>query len=227
MFAPEISRSCARRSAQISKQSRSRTLIRARFAFTLLKDYSSAIEQHIEIINRDPDDDEYVDEAINYVRRYGGGDTLLNYYQRIAREAYKNYRWNVVLARIYDAKGDFANAARQYDVALDNQPEMTELYDSLADVYTRAKDYDAALDALRKAQELSNDDPRYTTQVVALLEKAGRHAEAEVERRKLPQEEIKKLSVSDQFAEAARLRSTNLVDALGHYCNAFNAFAAD
>ena len=196
-------------------------------AFTLLKDYSSAIEQHIEIINRDPDDDEYVDEAINYVRRYGGGDTLLNYYQRIAREAYKNYRWNVVLARIYDAKGDFANAARQYDVALDNQPEMTELYDSLADVYTRAKDYDAALGALRKAQELSNDDPRYTTQVVALLEKAGRHAEAEVERRKLPQEEIKKLSVSDQFAEAARLRSTNLVDALANYRNAFNAFSAN
>ena len=196
-------------------------------AFTLLKDYSSAIEQHIEIINRDPDDDEYVDEAINYVRRYGGGDMLLNYYQRIAREAYKNYRWNVVLARIYDAKGDFANAARQYDVALDNQPEMTELYDSLADVYTRAKDYDAALDALRKAQELSNDDPRYTTQVVALLEKAGRHAEAEIERRKLPQEEIKKLSVSDQFAEAARLRSTNLVDALANYRNAFNAFSAN
>ena len=196
-------------------------------AFTLLKDYSSAIEQHIEIINRDPDDDEYVDEAINYVRRYGTGDTLLNYYQRIARGAYKNYRWNVVLARIYDAKGDFANAARQYDVALDNQPEMTELYDSLADVYTRAKDYDAALGALRKAQELSNDDPRYTTQVVALLEKAGRHAEAEVERRKLPQEEIKKLSVSDQFAEAARLRSTNLVDALANYRNAFNAFSAN
>src|SRR3954452_12657792 len=38
-------------------------------AFTLLKDYSSAIEQHIEIINRDPDDEEHVDDAISYVRR--------------------------------------------------------------------------------------------------------------------------------------------------------------
>ena len=196
-------------------------------AFTLLKDYSSAIEQHIEIINRDPDDEEYVDEAINYVRRYGGGDTLLNYYQRVAREAYKNYRWNVVLARVYDAKGDLASAARQYHAALDNQPEMTELYDSLADVYTRAKDYDSALGVLRKAQELSNDDPQYTKQVVALLEKAGRHHEAEVERRKLPQEEIKKLSVSDQFAEAARLRATNLKDAVQNYRNGFNAFAAN
>ena len=196
-------------------------------AFTLLKDYSSAIEQHIEIINRDPDDEQYVDDAINYVRRYGGGDTLLNYYQRVAREAYKNYRWNVVLARVYDAKGDLVSAARQYRAALDNQPEMTELYDSLADVYTRATDYDSALAALRKAQELSNDDPQYTKQVVALLEKAGRHQEAEVERRKLPQEEIKKLSVSDQFAEAARLRASNVISAVANYRNAFNAFAAD
>ncbi len=196
-------------------------------AFTLLKDYSSAIEQHIEIINRDPDDEEKVDDAISYVRRYGGGDTLVNYYVGVAREAYKNYRWNVVLARIYDAKGDWANAARQYHLALENQPEMTELYDSLADVYTRAKDYGSAIATLRKAQELSNDDPQYIKPLVALLEKAGRHQEAEAERRKLPPEETKKLSVSDQFAEAARLRGTNLKIAVQNYRNAFNAFAAD
>jgi tetratricopeptide (TPR) repeat protein len=196
-------------------------------AFTLLKDYSSAIEQHIEIINRDPDDEEQIDQAINYVRRYGGADTLVNYYQRVSREAYKNYRWNVVLARIYDAKGDSANAARQYRMAIDNQPEMTELYDSLADVYTRAKDYDSAIAALRKAQELSNDDPQYTKQLVTLLEQAGRRQEAEVERRKLPQEEIKQRSVSDQFAEAALLRRTNLKNAIGNYRHAFDTFAAD
>jgi len=196
-------------------------------AFTLLKDYSSAIEQHIEIINRDPDDEEQVDAAISYVRRYGGGDTLVNYYQRVSREAYKNYRWNVVLARIYDAKGDWTSAARQYRMALDNQPEMTELYDSLADVYTRAKDYSSAISALRKAQELSGDDPQYIKQLVALLEKAGRRQEAEVERRKLPPEEIKKLSVSDQFAEAALLRRTNLKAAVENFRSAFNAFAAD
>ena len=60
---------------------------------------------------------------------------------------------------------------------------------------------DLSINALRKAEELSNDDPQYVKQLVALFEKAGRHQEAEAERRKLPQEEIKKLSVSDQFAE--------------------------
>src|SRR5262249_18272381 len=97
-------------------------------AFTRLKDYSSGIEQHIEIINRDPEDETNLTAAISYAKRYGGAEQLLNYYQKTAQEGYKNYRWNVVLARIYEAKGDLANATRQYRAAIDNQPEMTELY---------------------------------------------------------------------------------------------------
>ncbi|HEX3250693.1 MAG TPA: tetratricopeptide repeat protein [Pyrinomonadaceae bacterium] len=195
-------------------------------AFTRLKDYSSAVAQHIEIINRDPDDEEHVDAAINYVRRYGGGDTLLNYYQRTAQEAFKNYRWNVVLARIYDAQGDVTNAARQYRAAIDNQPEMIELYDSLADLYTKAKDYDAALAALRKAEEFSNDDPQHVKRTIAVLEKAGRRGEAEVERRKLPPESVQPLSVSDQFAAAAQLRSSDLKNSVAIYRHAYEAFAS-
>jgi cellulose synthase operon protein C len=196
-------------------------------AFTRLKDHASAVEQHIEIINRDPEDEGNVDAAINYVKRYGGADTLLNYYQRTAQQAYKNYRWNVVLARIYEAKGDLANAATQYRAALDNQPEMLELYDALANVCTRAKDYDGALASLNKAAELSNDDAQYVKRIVEVLEKAGRHREAEIERQKLPHEEPKKLSIGDQFAEAARLRGSEKKRAAVTYREAFNAFLAD
>src|SRR5882724_7721431 len=175
-------------------------------AVTRLKDYQTAVEQHIEIINRDPEDEEKLEAAINYVKRYGGADALLAYYKQTAAQAYKNYRWNVVLARIYEAKGDLLNAARQYRAALENQPEMLELYDGLAGVYTRAKDYDSALEALKKATELSNDDPQYLKRTIEVLETAGRHREAEQVRQKLPHEQPQKLSVGNQFAEAARLR---------------------
>ena len=195
-------------------------------AFTRLGDYVSAIEQHIEVINRDPDEEQYVDAAISYVRRYGGGDTLLNYYKRTAQEAFKNYRWNVVLARIYEAQGEVTTAAQQYRAAIDNQPEMIELYDSLADVYTRAKDYNSAISALRKAQELSNDDPQQVKRTIAVLEKAGRDREADVERRKLPPANVKPLSVGDQFAAAAQLRSSDLRNAVETYRRAYDAFVA-
>ncbi|NJM53083.1 MAG: hypothetical protein HC846_06630 [Blastocatellia bacterium] len=56
-------------------------------AFTQLKDHRSAVEQHIEIINRQPDEDENVDAAIRYVKHYGGGDLLLNYYQKTCRRS--------------------------------------------------------------------------------------------------------------------------------------------
>ena len=195
-------------------------------ASTRLKDYAAALEQHIEIINRDAEDQEKVEAAINYVKRYGGGDTLLNYYRRTSAQAYKNYRWNVVLARIYEAKGDLANAARQYRLGLDNQPEMLELYDALADIYTRTRDYDSAIAALNKTAELSNDDPQYIKRLIEVLEKAGRHREAEIARQKLPHEEPKKLSVGDQFAEAARLRGNERKRAIATYREAFNAFSA-
>jgi len=141
-------------------------------ALTRLKDYSAAIEQHIEIINRDPEDEENVDAAIDYARRYGSADTLLAYYQRTSHHAYKNYRWNVVLARIYEAKNDLQSAAQNYKAAISNQPEMAELYDALADVYTRMKSYDAALEALKHAVEVRNDDPQDVRRIVEALEKA-------------------------------------------------------
>src|SRR5439155_17422772 len=85
----------------------------------------------------------------------------------------------------------------------------------------------AALAALNKAAELSNDDPLYLKRIVEVLEKAGRHREAEIARQKLPHEEPKKLSVSDEFAEAARLRGSERKRAIAGYREAFNAFLAD
>ena len=144
------------------------------------------MEQHVEIVNRDPDDDEAVEAAISYAKRYGGADELLSYYQKVSNQAYKNYRWQVVLARIYEAKNDLASAARSYKEAIDNQPEMTELHAALAEVCVKAHDYDAALRALARASELSNDDPQYIRRTAEVLELAGREQEAADVRRKLP-----------------------------------------
>jgi tetratricopeptide (TPR) repeat protein len=196
-------------------------------AFTQLKDYNAAIEQYIEIINRDPDDEEKLDQALAYARRYGGAETLLAYYQRISQQAYKNYRWNVVLARIFETRGDLQSAARNYRAAIDNQPEMLELYDALAGVYTRGKDYDAALKALGKATELSNDDPQYVKRTIEVLLKAGRTKEAEIARRKLPAEEMTQGTALDKFALAASLRSSERSKAIETYRQAWNAFSAD
>jgi tetratricopeptide (TPR) repeat protein/Flp pilus assembly protein TadD len=196
-------------------------------SFTTLRDYKSAVEQHIEIINRDPDDEENVNAAIQYVKRYGGGDTLMEYYRKTSEQAFKDYRWNLVLARIYEAKGDFANSAANLRKAVVNQPEMIELQVELADVSLKAKDYKSAIEALDRARELSNDDPQYLRRLIDAYEKAGRQREADAARAKLPVEKPGAKTLGEQFAEAAALRGKERAKAVDAYRKAFDAWASD
>jgi tetratricopeptide (TPR) repeat protein len=197
-------------------------------AFTQLRDYRAAMEQHAEIVNRDPDDDANVEAAIAYVKRYGGADELLSYYKKTASQAYKNYRWDVVLARIYEAEGDLASAAHSYKQAIGNQPEMVELHAALAELYVKAGDYDNALGSLDSAAELSNDDPQYVRRTAEVLEKAGRVREAEAVRRKLPAPEAPRgENARDLFTAAAAKLSGDRAQAVEEYRKAFDAMSAD
>jgi tetratricopeptide (TPR) repeat protein len=197
-------------------------------AFTQMRDYRAAMEQHVEIVNRDPEDEENVDAAIAYAKRYGGADELLAYYEKTARQAYKNYRWDVVLARIHEARGDLTAAARSYREAIDDQPEMVELHAALAEIYVKAGDYDAALKSLSRAAELSNDDPQYLRRTAEVLEKAGRAAEAQAVRQRLPAPQAPKTErARDLFAAAAAKLSGDRAQAVEQYRKAFDALAAD
>jgi cytochrome c-type biogenesis protein CcmH/NrfG/thioredoxin-like negative regulator of GroEL len=197
-------------------------------AFTRLKDPRSAIEQHIELINREPDDKELVDNAIAYAKRYGGGDTLLAYYQKTATEAFKNYRWNVVLARIYDANSDAENAVRQYQTAIVSQPEMPELYIAVADLETRRRNYSAAIKNIDQVLKLTNDDPAYIRKKVAILKKASRNAEAAALQAKLPPERPIKPANENGFSDAEKLAADQRRDeALESYRRAFDALSDD
>ena len=176
-------------------------------AFTKLEDYNSAVAQHIEIINREPQNEELTDNAIRYVQRYGGAETLLKFYLKTSAEAFKNYRWNVVLARIYEAGNDSKNAAENYAAAIVNQPEMPELYAALADVNLKTNDFDEALKNLDEVLRLTNDAPEYVKKKIEILKKTGRAAEIEAEQAKLPPT-LKPSIASDEFAEAKKAQNT-------------------
>lgn len=198
-------------------------------SFTQLRDYSSAIEQHIEIINRNPDDETSVNAAIEYAKRYGGADTMIAYYAKASEQAFKDYRWNLVLSRLYDSKGDWAKAKVQLRQAINNQPEMIELYSELAEGAMRAKDYAAAIDALKLCVERTNDDPVYLRRLAEAFDKAGRTREAVAARAKLPVEKAAPTpkTIGDQFAAAAALPREQRAKAITAYRQAFDAFSKD
>jgi len=191
-------------------------------AFTRLKDYDSAIEQHIEIINREPENEDLTEDAISYVRRYGGSGTLLAYYQKTSAEAFKNYRWNLVLARIYEANGDLENAIKNFGAAIDNQPEMAELYDARADLEVKRGNFESAIKDIDSALEITGDAPEYVKKKIAILKKVGRNKDAEAE---LPLE-APAAPVND-FAAARELQNTEKEKARELYRAAFQSLIAD
>ncbi len=197
--------------------------------FTQLHDYASAIEQHIEIINRNPDDEEKVNAAIEYAKRYGGADAMIEYYKKASQEAFKDYRWNLVLARLHDSKGDWANAKAQMRQAINNQPEMIELHSELAEMAKRAKDFNTAIEELKLCVERTNDDPAYVRLLADAFDKAGRTKEAVAMHAKLPVEKAQPTpkTISDQFAVAASLPREQRAKAIATYRQAFDAFSKD
>ena len=190
-------------------------------AFTKLKDYQSAVEQHIEIINREPENERLTDDAIAFVQRYGAAETLVNYYEKLAAEAFKNYRWNVVLARIYEAKKDDANALKNYQTAIASQPEMPELYLAVVEIETRRGDYEAAIANINEVLKISGDAAIYVKKKIEILKKAGRIAEIAAEKAKLPAaENVEK--PADEFAAARILPVADKEKARAIYRAAFD-----
>ena len=182
-------------------------------AFTTLKDFDSAIRQHIEIVNREPEDEENVEAAIRYAKRYGGATVLIDYYKKNAAEAFKNYRWNVILAKLYLTENDFENAAENYKTAILNQPEMPELYVSLAEIETKRQNFDSAVENINRVLELTNDAPEYLEKKIEILETAGRFDEAEAVRNQLPAELKPEKVKANDFQTARKLEANEKIAA--------------
>ena len=192
-------------------------------SYTRLQDYDSAVAQHIEIINKQPDDEQNVEDAIKYVRRYGGAEKLLEYYEKLADEAYKNYRWTLVLARIYEADKNFEKSIENYKLAIVNQPEMVELYDSLGNVYEKSGQIDEALKTIDKMLEMTHESPNFLKRKIEILEHAGRIDEAENVREKITGvKKSEQKTLQKEFAEAADLSEVENAKAIKIYRTAFD-----
>ena len=174
-------------------------------AFTRLEDYPAATEQFIEIINHNSDAEEAATEnAIAYVRRYGGAETLLAYYEDLSKKSFKNYRWNVVLAKLYQAKNDIPKAIANYQSAIVNQPEMIELYIAVAELESSRANYGEAVKNLDTVLELTGDAPEFVKRKITVLEKWGKSVEAESLRAKLPAENKPKETTLFEQAEKSK-----------------------
>ena len=171
----------AREAGLGGEETRSRVAgLRAGMIRTLdsLGKYREAVDQHIEIINSFPEDADKLATAIDYAEQHSLIERLVGYYEKLSKDSNKNYRWQLVLGRIYERRGNLAGASEQYRIAVLNEPQRSELRFMLASVLARQRRYDEAIATLREGWTLAGRDPQWLIEVARLQVQQGLRDEA-------------------------------------------------
>src|SRR4029078_12842259 len=100
------------------------------------------------------------------------------YYEKLAKESYKDYRWSLVLGRLYDRTGNAAGAAEAYRRAVETEPQRVDLRGTLAAAFVRAGRDEDAVTELRRAWEIDGRDPSWLVEVARIRVRQGRLDEA-------------------------------------------------
>ncbi len=171
--------------------------------------YQDAVDQHIELINSFPEDADRLATAIDYAEQHNLIERLVGYYEKLSRESNKNYRWQVVLGRIYDRRGNLGGAADQYRIAVLNEPQRSDLRFTLASVLARQRRYDEAIATLREGWALAGREPEWLIEVARIQVQQGQRDEA-VKTIRQALAAKKNASVEAQLNIAARLAAWGL-----------------
>lgn len=174
-----------------------------------LNKFEEAVDQHIEIINLFPEDADKLATAIDFAEQHNLTARLTAYYEKLSKESYKNYRWQLVLGRIYERGGNLAGASDQYRIAVTNEPQRADLRFNLANVYARQRRYDEAIATLREGWSLAGRDPSWLIEVARIQVRQGKRDDAAQTMRQALAAK-KNAKIADQLSVASQLASWGL-----------------
>ncbi len=183
---------------------------------TRFKDYTGAVDQYIEIINRYADDESLAREAALYAASHGRAQQLTAYYAKTEKDSPKDYRWPMTLARIETALEDFPNAIAEYRRATEVRPDRLDLYMARASLEERLLRFDDAAATYAKLYDLNYHNSQWMEKVSEIRARQGRNDEAvAVLRRALVEGRPQRPEVF--FAMAERLESWGLLTQAREY----------
>ncbi len=104
---------------------------------TRINDYTGALDQYIEILNRFPEDEQLTRDAASYAGAHQLGDRLVAYYTKTAAASPRDYRWPMVLGRVDTELEKFPEAIDAYAKATTIRPDRTDLWIAQAQLQER------------------------------------------------------------------------------------------
>ena len=145
---------------------------------TRMKDFSSGVDQYIEILNRYPEDELLPREAALYASSNGVARKLRDYYAKATADSPKDFRWPMVMARIETQLEDYPSAIASYTRAAGVRPDRADLLMARLDLEERLLRFDEAAASAAKIYELTYRNPLWMEKRAKIRARQGRTAEA-------------------------------------------------
>jgi tetratricopeptide (TPR) repeat protein len=144
----------------------------------ILKDFTAALDQHIEILNLDAEDLQSVNEACDFAREHQLESRLRDYYQNTAKQSPQDHRWPLLLARCEDRWGNLADSLQQVEAAIRIRPERIDLHQAKVSLQLRLLDFPSAIRTYQRLYELSYKDAAYLLNIAEMQARLGNKAAA-------------------------------------------------
>ena len=141
---------------------------------TELGDFSAAVDQYIEIINRYPDDEQLIQEAALYADPRGRRRQLADYYVRTTAESPQDFRYHRVLGWLQTQFENHEAAIGAFTRAAEVRPDHTGVLESRAALEERLMRFDDALGTCRRLYELTYENPRWMEKIAEIQARQGR-----------------------------------------------------
>lgn len=145
---------------------------------TRVKDYSAAVDQYIEILNRYPDDEFLTRETALYAQQNGVAKKLQDYYGKTAADSPKDFHWPMVLARIETQMEDYPAAIASYTRAAAVRPDRSDLIKERLNLEERLLRFEEAAASAQKLYDLTYRNPMWMEKLAGLRARQGRNADA-------------------------------------------------
>ncbi|HEX6804575.1 MAG TPA: hypothetical protein VF133_12915 [Terriglobales bacterium] len=147
-------------------------------ALTRHQNYAGGVDQYIELINSFPEDDALVSEAALYAQQHQRQSQLISFYLKTVAQSPRDYRWSMVLARIYTSLEDYPSAIDRYANALKIRPDRSDLLVARAGLEERLMRFDAAAGDYQNIYLLNYKDPQWMEKLAEIRARQGRTTDA-------------------------------------------------
>jgi cellulose synthase operon protein C len=145
---------------------------------TRTKDFSAALDQYIEVLNRYPEDESLAREAAAHASANGVAQRLRDFYTKASGDSPKDFRWPMVLGRIDAQLEDFPAAITAYTRAAVVRPDRADLLTARLNLEERLLRFEEASATTEKLYELTYRNPEWMVKLAEIRARQGRTADS-------------------------------------------------